>query len=129
MDYQLNVYAAPWSSQTQADALAFATALDLSAHRLVRVFFFMDGVYSGLLSQAPGSDEIDWRQHWIELQQRSQCELLLCIAASANRGVLNDTEAQRHAKTAVTTAAPFELVGLGQWAAGFGDCDRVVSFR
>ncbi|WP_108127054.1 sulfurtransferase complex subunit TusD [Saccharospirillum mangrovi] len=129
MNYQLNVYAAPWSSNAQADALAFAAALADSDHRLVRVFFFMDAVYSGLSTQAPSADEPDWRQRWIDLQQQTQCELLLCIAASANRGLLNDTEAQRQAKPIATVEAPFELVGLGQWAAGFGDCDRVVSFR
>lgn len=129
MKYQLNVYASPWSSSAQAEALAFATALSSSDHQLVRVFFFMDGVYCGLSSQAPATDEPDWRQLWSELQQHSQCELLLCIAASANRGLLNDSEAQRQDKAVVTVEPPFELVGLGQWAAGFGDCDRVVSFR
>jgi len=129
MKYQLNIYSSPWNSSAQADALAFATALSSSEHQLVRIFFFMDGVYTGLSSQAPASDEPDWRQLWTGLQQRTQCELLLCIAASANRGLLNDSEAQRQAKPVATVEAPFELVGLGQWAAGFGDCDRVVSFR
>jgi len=89
----------------------------------------MDGVYTGLNSQSPASDEPDWHQRWITIQQQSQCELLLCIAASANRGLLNDTEAKRQDKATVTVEPPFELVGLGQWAAGFGNCDRVVSFR
>lgn len=129
MNYQLNIYASPWSSSAQADALAFATALSGSEHRLVRVFFFMDGVYTGLSSQSPATDEPDWRQQWLVLQQTTRCELLLCIAAGANRGLLSDSEARRQAKQVVTVESPFELVGLGQWAAGFGECDRVVSFR
>lgn len=129
MNYQLNLYAAPWSNASQADALAFAQALPAQGHRLLRVFFFMDAVYTGLVSQAPASDEPDWRRDWVAVQQSSGCELLLCIAASANRGLLNAAEAERQAKAAVTVEAPFELVGLGQWASGFVDCDRVVSFR
>ncbi|PTY36576.1 hypothetical protein BGP77_04575 [Saccharospirillum sp. MSK14-1] len=129
MKYQLNIYASPWASNAQADALSFATALNSSEHQLVRVFFFMDGVYTGLSSQSPASDEPNWYDRWMALQQNTQCELLLCIAASANRGLLNDNEAKRQAKVTVTVEPPFELVGLGQWAAGFGDCDRVVSFR
>ena len=79
MNYQLNLYTAPWSSPAQADALAFARALSAGDHRLVRVFFFMDAVYTGLVSQAPASDEADWRQDWIAVQQDTGCELC-CVS-------------------------------------------------
>ncbi|GGX53008.1 sulfurtransferase complex subunit TusD [Saccharospirillum salsuginis] len=129
MNLQLNIYAAPWSQSSQEDALAYARAARAQGLCIKRVFFFMDGVYAGLTAQSPASDEIDIREEWVELHKRSGCELLLCIAASANRGLLNESEAQRQAKSSVTVAPPFELVGLGQWTLGFGDCDKVVSFR
>lgn len=129
MKLQLNVYASPWSSPAHLDAQAYASAALARGHALKRVFFFMDGVYAGLNSQAPASDEPDLAAGWIALQRESDCELLLCIAASANRGLLNEAEAERQAKHSVTVTPPFELVGLGQWALGYRDCDRVVSFR
>lgn len=129
MNLQLNVYSPPWSGAAQTDALSFAFAAVDAGHRIERVFFFMDGVYAGLVSQAPASDENDLLASWQKLHEQSKCELLLCIAASANRGLLNDTEAERQAKTIATVAPAFELVGLGQWALGYGGCDRVVSFR
>lgn len=129
MNLQLNIYAAPWSQSAQEDALAFARAARAQGLSIKRVFFFMDGVYVGLTAQAPANDEIDIRQEWLDLHEKCGCELLLCIAASANRGLLNDSEAERQNKTRITVDPPFELVGLGQWSLGFGDCDKVVSFR
>ncbi|MCH8532400.1 MAG: sulfurtransferase complex subunit TusD [Saccharospirillum sp.] len=129
MNIQINVYASPWNQQTCLDALAFSQAAVASGHQLVRVFFFMDGVYNGIRSQAPATDEPDILAQWQSLKQNAQCELLLCVAASANRGLLSAAEAKRQLKDTATVAEGFELVGLGQWALGYGECDRVVSFR
>ncbi|MHA7878242.1 MAG: sulfurtransferase complex subunit TusD [Saccharospirillum sp.] len=125
----MNVYQSPWRQQSCLDALAFAHAALNAGHRLKRVFFFMDGVYNGLRSQAPATDEPDILAQWQALQADSGCELCLCVAASANRGLLTSEEAVRQNKDTATIADRFELVGLGQWALGFGDCDKVVSFR
>lgn len=129
MNIQINIYASPWNQQTCQDALAFGRSAVASGHHLVRVFFFMDGVYNGVHSQAPGTDEPDILEQWLALKKASECELLLCVAASANRGLLNAVEAERQSKDIATVADGFELVGLGQWALGYGKCDKVVSFR
>lgn len=129
MNIQLNLYQAPWHHVSHQDALAFARASMARGGRIERVFFFMDAVYVGLTSQSPASDETDLRQAWVDLAAESGCELLLCIAASANRGLLNDTEAERYQSPISTVAEPFQLVGLGQWALGYGEADKVVSFR
>ncbi|WP_028669755.1 sulfurtransferase complex subunit TusD [Saccharospirillum impatiens] len=129
MNLQLNLYQAPWHHVSHRDALAFARASLARGDRIERVFFFMDAVYIGLTSQSPASDEVDMRQAWLDLAADAGCELLLCIAASANRGLLNDAEAERYQSPITTVAEPFQLVGLGQWALGYGDSDKVVSFR
>ena len=129
MNIQINVYASPWNQQSCQDALAFGQSAVASGHKLQRVFFFMDGVYNGLRSQAPATDETDILAQWLSLKQRSHCELLLCVAASANRGLLSAEEAARQSKDTATVAEGFELAGLGQWALGYGECDKVVSFR
>lgn len=129
MNIQLNLYQAPWHHVSHRDALAFARASVARGDRIERVFFFMDAVYVGLVSQSPASDEVDLRHAWLELAAESGCELLLCIAASVNRGLQNDTEAERYQSPISTVAEPFQLVGLGQWALGYGEADKVVSFR
>ncbi|MEX2321876.1 MAG: sulfurtransferase complex subunit TusD [Saccharospirillum sp.] len=129
MNIQLNLYQAPWHHVSHRDALAFARASLARGDRIARVFFFMDAVYVGLVSQSPASDEFDMKQQWIDLASEFGCELLLCIAASANRGLLNDTEAERYQSPVSTVTPPFQLVGLGQWALGYGEADKVVSFR
>lgn len=129
MNIQLNLYQAPWHHVSHRDALAYARASLARGDRIERVFFFMDAVYVGLITQSPASDEVDLRHAWVDFADESGCELLLCIAASANRGVLNDTEAHRYQRTVSTVTKPFQLVGLGQWALGYGEADKVVSFR
>lgn len=128
MKFQLNVYAAPWSGNTAEQAQGFAQRLLAEQHQLCRIFFFFDGVYHGLGSQAPSSDDYPLLAGWQQLAAQN-VELLLCIAASANRGILDTTEAKRHQKPAATLADGFQLAGLGQWAAGFREADRIVSFR
>lgn len=128
MKFQLNVYGAPWSGNSASQAIRLAHNLLKEGHEILRVFFFFDGVYHGLLTQSPASDEFPLLQQWQQLSEQN-VELLLCIAASANRGILNDQEAERYAQPISTMAPQFELTGLGQWASGFHDADRIVTFK
>ena len=128
MKFQINVYGTPWSGNSAFDACDFITEAIAAGHRVQRVFFFFDGVYHGLRSQAPASDEPDVLNAWKTIADAG-VELLLCIAASANRGLLNKTEAERYDKDIATVDDIFQVTGLGQWASGFHDCDRMIEFR
>lgn len=128
MIFQLNIYAAPWSSNSAEKAIAFAQQALSDGHEVKRIFFFFDGVYHGLKTQSPASDEFNLLTAWQQLADQG-IELLLCIAAAANRGVLNKTEAQRYEQNTFTAADCFEVTGLGQWASGFADVDRILSFK
>lgn len=127
MNFQINVYGSPWSTNAAADALSFIYQA-LNTHNITRVFFFYDGVYNGLESQSPASDESDVLAQWQSLSEKG-IELILCIAAATNRGVLDADEAKRYDKANSTIAKCFTLSGLGQWASGFRDCDRVINFK
>ena len=128
MNIQLNIYGSPWQSNTAEDALSLVHQAIEQGHTIRRVFFYFDGVYHGLASQAPASDEFAPLAAWQEIKKQGT-ELLLCIAASANRGVLNEQEAERYAKTQITADELFEITGLGQWATGFHDCEKQVTLR
>ncbi|EAR09673.1 sulfurtransferase complex subunit TusD [Reinekea blandensis] len=128
MKFQINVYGAPWTGNSARSAQQFIQHSLDSGHDIARVFFFFDGVYHGLNTQSPASDEFDLLSQWQALSDRG-VELLLCIAASANRGLLDDAEAKRYDKSAITVARGFSLTGLGQWASGFHDADRLITFK
>ena len=127
MVLQINIYGAPWSSNAAIDAIALINQALLEGQQIKRVFFFFDGVYHGMQSQSPASDEFDLLSSWQHIADQN-VELLLCIAASANRGVLTETEAKRY-DTFRTVAPFFEVTGLGQWASGFHDVNRIISFK
>lgn len=128
MDIQLNIYGSPWQSNAAEDALAFASAALEQGHTIKRIFFYFDGVYHGVENQAPASDEFNILSAWAQLKEKGT-ELLLCIAASANRGVLNQQEAERYEKNYPSASTLFEITGLGQWAAGFNDCEKRMTFK
>jgi tRNA 2-thiouridine synthesizing protein D len=128
MRIQVNVYSAPWSNQSSIDALEFIHEALQQGHEVSRVFFFFDGVYHGLRSQSPASDEFNFLEKWQQLSENG-VELQLCIAASANRGILDDNEAQRYEQNITTIAPCFVLAGLGQWATGFHDSDKIMTFK
>lgn len=128
MRFQLNVYGSPWSSNAALDAQCFCESLLVNQDDIARVFFFFDGIYNGIASQSPAADEAQILQNWRNIHQRG-VSLFLCIAASANRGVLNAEEAQRYDQSVTSVDPSFEVTGLGQWARGFHDVDRMVSFR
>jgi len=128
MIFQLNIYGSPWSSNSAIDAISFANSAIKAEHEIKRVFFFFDGVYHGLVTQSPASDEYNLLQHWRELADKN-IELLLCIAASANRGVLNAEEAKRYDQSIDTVDNIFEVTGLGQWVSGCHDVDKIITFK
>ncbi|WP_320824974.1 sulfurtransferase complex subunit TusD [Reinekea sp.] len=128
MRFQLNVYGSPWAANNAADVRCFIEAAWSAGHDIARVFFFFDGVYHGLISQSPASDEPNPLAYWQALAQ-ANVDLLLCIAAATNRGVLDEAESRRYQQTVTTSAPFFELTGLGQWAVGFHDVDRIITFK
>ena len=53
---------------------------------------------------------------------------MVCIAAAARRGVLDQREAARHQHPAANLAPGFTLSGLGQWIDALAESDRFIAF-
>lgn len=77
---------------------------------------------------APPQDELNLREAWIELHQQHAIQLDVCIAAALRRGLMSESEAQRHGKQVVNVAPPFELTGLGQLLELQQRADRLITF-
>lgn len=126
--FALMVLGAPISTQSSKTALAFARAAVAAGHRIVRVFFYRDGVYCANQFAVPPTGESSIAAHWSELAQQHQIDLVVCIASAVKRGLLDASEAQRHHKAAGNMQPGFALSGLGQWVEACLVADRIVTF-
>lgn len=128
MIFQLNIYGAPLSSNASREAQKFARLCLKNNHTVARCFFYYDAVYTGLFTQSLASDELNLLAGWQDLAAQD-VPLFLCIAAATNRGVLDESESKRYQQPMATADSCFELTGLGQWASGFVDADRIITFK
>jgi len=126
--FALMVLGAPVTSQSVHTAYEFARAALAAGHRILRVFFYHDGVHCGNRLQIPASGETTIAQRWSELAQQHDIDLVICVASALKRGVVDDGEAQRYGKDAANLQAGFGLSGLGQWVDACLQADRVVTF-
>ncbi|SEI74883.1 tRNA 2-thiouridine synthesizing protein D [Pseudomonas sp. NFACC07-1] len=109
-------------------ALLFAQAALAGGHEIVRLFFYQDGVYNACASVVTPQDEQDLPQQWRTFVSDNQLDGVVCIAAALRRGVLNEEEAQRYQRSAVSVEAPWTLSGLGQLHDAIQGADRLISF-
>nr|WP_290700918.1 sulfurtransferase complex subunit TusD [Halomonas sp. UBA3074] len=128
MQYGLLVMGAPYSSPAPHSALRFAHAVLSRGHQLAGVFFYHDGVHNASSLMAPPQDELNLHNAWLELNQQHATPLDVCIAAALRRGLMNESEAQRHGKQTYNVFSPFELTGLGQLHALQQRADRLITF-
>lgn len=128
MKFAIVVHGAPYSSASSWSALHFARAVLRAGHEIYRVFFYHDGVYTGNALMSAPQDEFDLHGNWVELAQQNSVELMVCIASSLRRGMLDATEADRYEKSAASLDPAFEISGLGQLIDAGINADRVVTF-
>ncbi|WP_249975723.1 sulfurtransferase complex subunit TusD [Vreelandella olivaria] len=128
MEYGLLVMGAPYSSAAPHSALRFAYGLLEAGHRIAGVFFYQDGVHNASMLMMPPQDELNMYDAWVALSRDHGVSLDVCIAAALRRGIMSETEAQRHGQQHFNLDAPFELTGLGQLLELQQRCDRFITF-
>ena len=128
MIFSLAIYAAPYSSQASDSAYRFALALINNGHKVYRVFFYHDAIHNASSLMTPQQDEINFLARWQQLHKDHNVDLVVCIAASLKRGLLNSQEAERYEKKSSNLADGFDLSGLGQLIDAAIISDRLVTF-
>lgn len=128
MQYGLLVMGAPYSSPAPHSALRFAHAAIARGHRLAGVFFYHEGVHNASSLMTPPQDELNLNEAWFELHRLHDVQLDVCIAAALRRGLMSESEAQRHGKQVFNIEKPFELTGLGQLLELQQRSDRFITF-
>lgn len=109
-------------------ALRFARAAVAAGHKISRVFFYQDGVYSGNTFAAPPQDEENVVEGWQAFAGQHGSELIVCVASALRRGVVDQSEADRYEKQGANLAEPFQIAGLGQLIDSALEADRLVTF-
>ena len=127
MKFTIALFSPPHTPASRR-ALRFAEAVLADGHEIVRVFFYRDGVYCASASVVAPQDELDVAARWRAFIEQNHLDGVVCIAAALRRGVLNDEEARRYGREAVSVGAPWELSGLGQLHEAAQLADRLVCF-
>ncbi|HEY7772442.1 MAG TPA: sulfurtransferase complex subunit TusD [Marinagarivorans sp.] len=130
MLYSIVINSAPHSLHggTSYNALQFARALLRNNHRIHRLFFYGEGVYNLNAQAITPQGEFDLAAAWQHFIDDNSIDGVVCIAAAARRGILDDGEAKRHGKAAATLLGASELSGLGQLIEATAVSDRVITF-
>jgi len=128
MIFSIVVYATPYSSQAASTALQYCEELISQEHQIHRVFFYGDGVQAASALSCPQQDEIQLHNRWQQLAEQHDLDLVVCIAAAAKRGVIDQNEAKRYGRVNNSLGDRFTLSGLGQLVEAGIVSDRVVTF-
>ena len=128
MKFSIVIYAAPYSTESAATALRFAESLIQQGHELYRLFFFGDGVHNASKLTVVAQDEINLQLQWSKLIEEHDIDSVICVSSALRRGVLDQTEADRHELGIASAYESSEVAGLGQLIDASLHSDRVVNF-
>ena len=128
MKLSIAVYGAPHSSEASETAFRFASTACAMGHKLVRVFFYRDGVHNSSTLATPPQDETQATQRWQKLAQEFDIDLVVCVAAALRRGIVNAEEGDRYDLDSHNLASGFEISGLGQLLDAAVNSERLVTF-
>jgi tRNA 2-thiouridine synthesizing protein D len=128
MTFGILVNEGPYQREACDSALNFARAIIGRGHVLVRVFFYHDGVNVATGLATPPRDDRDLTTSWRSLAADNGIDLVVCVAAAQRRGVVDESERERHGLAAHNLADGFRIAGLGQLIDAVVGTDRFVVF-
>ena len=113
---------------TSYNALQFAQTLIRNKHNIHRLFFYGEGVYNLNAQAVTPQGEFNLPEAWSAFIRENNIDSVVCIAAAARRGVLDQGECKRHNKSAPNLLGDSELSGLGQLIEAAATSDRIITF-
>ena len=128
MKLSVQINEGPYQHQATDTAYHFTKAALENGHEVMRVFFYHDGVLNGTRLTTPPQDDRHIVNRWVELAEKYNLDLVLCVAAAQRRGLVDDGEAERNKKNATNIQEPFRISGLGQLIEAAIQSDRMVVF-
>ncbi|MBL4882062.1 MAG: sulfurtransferase complex subunit TusD [Oleispira sp.] len=126
LSYTIILTQSPALSESHLTAQGLVSELIAQGDKIDRIFFYQDAAFVGLKSQIPGQGLQPSYQGWLDLQQKQNFPLQICIANALRRGIVDKTEAQRY-QCLETLQAGFQLSGLGEIADACQSSDRIIT--
>lgn len=117
MNFGILVNEGPFTHQASDSAYHFAKAAIAKGHKVMRVFFYYDGVNNANRLSEPQADDRNLVKLWGELAKEHKIDLVVCIAAALRRGIKEEILAEG-----------FRISGLGQLIEVGIAADRTVMF-
>ena len=87
MKFGIIVNEGPFTHQASDSAYRFAVAAVEKGHRVIRVFFYYDGVNNGNKLSSPQADDRNLVKLWGELAAEHKVDLVVCVTAALRRGI------------------------------------------
>tara|TARA_B100001063_G_C16580482_1_gene460493 strand:- start:278 stop:670 length:393 start_codon:yes stop_codon:yes gene_type:complete len=128
MSISILVLGAPFESEACYTAFRYTKAALESDVSVERVFFYQSGIHTASNLTCVPRDEFDLYSAWQNLTKEYSLDIVVCIAAAARRGLIDNSEAKRHNKTASNMSEHFELSGLGQLVEAIATTDKLITF-
>ena len=128
LTYAIVVRCGPHQQSQALSAFQFTKEALLQGHKVLRVFFYQQGVHIASRLRVVPQDERNLTALWQQLSLDYDLELSVCIAAALQSGIVDRQESDRYELGSDSLASQFTLVGLGQLAAASAECNRLVSF-
>ena len=128
MSISILVLGAPFHSEACYTAYRYAKAALESNVDVDRVFFYQSGIHTASSLACPPRDEYDLYTAWQNLKKTYELDLVVCIAAAARRGIIDQSEAKRHDKADHNMSEDFELSGLGQLIEAIAITNQLITF-
>lgn len=100
----------------------------MQGHELYRIFFFGDGAHNASKLSVVAQDEKNLQRQWSELIDEHGIDSVVCVSSALRRGVLDQTEAERHDLGSASAYENSEVAGLGQLVDAAVHSDRLVNF-
>ena len=114
MKFGIQINEGPYTHQASDTAYQFTKAALENGHEVMRVFFYHDGVNNGTRLTTPPQDDRNIVNRWVELAEKYDLDLVVCVAAAQRRGLVDEDEMKRNGKDANNIAPRFRISGLGQ---------------
>lgn len=128
LTYAIVVRCGPHQQSQALSAFQFTKEALLQGHKVLRVFFYQQGVHIASRLRVVPQDERNLTALWQQLSLDYDLELSVCIAAALQSGIVDRQESDRYELGSDSLASQFTLVGLGQLAVASAECNRLVSF-
>ena len=117
-NYILMLHGTPWSNQSVLTACQFTQAAIESGHRVSAIFLYQDSVLNAIDTLDIPSDELNGQSHLIQLKNKHDIKLMLCVTAAEKRGLAQNN-----------IHPDFIISGLAEFAELTTQADKVIQFK